>query len=80
MKVCKIPLKKQVTHALNQYTPIEFPFFRHFPTPFSPSVSPYGDGDIVVGEDEGGVDAGELGVGHGGGVGGARMTSKVKDF
>ena len=24
----------------------------------------YSDGDAIVGEDEGGVDAGELGVGH----------------
>ena len=29
------------------------------------SNSTHSDGDVVIGEDESGVDAGELGVGHG---------------
>ena len=42
----------------------------------------YSDGDVVVGEDEGGVDAGELGLGHGDGFGVVfwPMYSQVADF
>ena len=29
------------------------------------NLTPYRNGDAVIGQDEGGVDAGELGVGHG---------------
>ena len=46
------------------------------------SNSTHSDGDVVIGEDESGVDAGELGVGHDEGFVGeiTKLDSQVADF